>query len=90
MKCIPQGSQYPEAIRDVIKWHEQYPDDWEKTWELVSKKNHGNPVAAGLPRRPRYSLGDGATMVIDIKSEVKYHFDRGLLKIAASGFIPEY
>lgn len=43
LKYIPEGSQYAEAVRDVLRWHEQYPDDWEKAWELINEKYHKNP-----------------------------------------------
>jgi len=43
LKCIPQGSQYAEMVRDVIKWHEENPDDWEASWQLVNEKYHENP-----------------------------------------------
>ncbi len=43
LKCIPPESQYAEAVRDVLTWHRQYPDDWTKTWELVNKKYQNNP-----------------------------------------------
>ncbi len=37
---IPEGSQYHECISDVLQWYRKYPDDWEKTWKLVSEKYH--------------------------------------------------
>ena len=43
LKCIPEGSQYYEAISDVLKWYRENPDDWKKTWELVNEKYHLNP-----------------------------------------------
>jgi len=43
LRCIPEGSQYAEAIRDVIQWHKENPDDWEATWKLINKKYHENP-----------------------------------------------
>jgi len=43
LKYIPAESQYAEAVRDVIKWHEEHPDDWEHTWELINVKYHKNP-----------------------------------------------
>ncbi len=43
LKYIPEGSQYAEAVRDVIAWHAQYPNDWEKTWGLINEKYHKNP-----------------------------------------------
>ncbi len=43
LKCIPAQSQYAEAIRDTLKWFQQNPDDWEKTWKLIDDKYHLNP-----------------------------------------------
>lgn len=43
LRCIPPQSQYAEAIRDVLIWRRQFPDDWGKTWEEVNRKYHKNP-----------------------------------------------
>lgn len=43
LRCIPAESQYAEAIRDVINWHKAYPDDWQKTWQLIENKYNLNP-----------------------------------------------
>jgi len=43
LRCIPPGSQYAECMRDVLKWHKENPDNWEKTWNLVEKKYQDNP-----------------------------------------------
>jgi hypothetical protein len=43
LKCIPNRSQYHECISDVLKWYKQYPDDWQKTWQLVEQKYNDNP-----------------------------------------------
>jgi hypothetical protein len=43
LECIPEDSQYAECIRDVLKWYKQYPDDWQKTWELIEEKYQDNP-----------------------------------------------
>jgi hypothetical protein len=42
LKAIPEGSQYHECISDVLRWHRQNPDDWEKTWKLINDKYHLN------------------------------------------------
>ena len=44
LKCIPAGSQYAEAIRDVLRWYRENPKDWEKTWRLINEKYHLNPA----------------------------------------------
>ena len=38
LKAIPAQSLYAQTIHDVIQWHDQYPDDWLKTWHLVQAK----------------------------------------------------
>jgi hypothetical protein len=43
LACIPAESQYSEAIRDVIKWHNENPEDWQKTWQLIEDKYNLNP-----------------------------------------------
>jgi len=43
LKCIPEGSQYAEMVRDVMNWYEENPDDWQKTWQKVNEKYHENP-----------------------------------------------
>ena len=42
LKCIPQGSQYHEAISDVLRWYQADPNNWEKTWQLVEDKYQKN------------------------------------------------
>ena len=44
LKCIPAGSQYHEAISDVLKWYKADPDNWEKAWQLVEDKYQKNPA----------------------------------------------
>jgi len=43
LACIPEKSQYYECITDVLNWHEAYPEDWTKTWQLINEKYHLNP-----------------------------------------------
>jgi len=38
LKAIPARSLYAQLIRDVIRWHDENPNDWLKTWHLVQKK----------------------------------------------------
>lgn len=38
LRCIPQQCLYAEMVRDMLQWHRENPDDWQKTWELVDKK----------------------------------------------------
>lgn len=39
LKVIPAESKFHQTIADVIRWHQQYPDDWKKTWFEVEKKH---------------------------------------------------
>ena len=41
LSTIPEQSQFYKTIADVIRWHQQYPDDWKKTWFEV-EKNHSS------------------------------------------------
>ncbi len=45
----------------------------------------GNPNAKGLPNWPTYTIKEGATMILDTKSELKHHFDKELMEIAFPG-----
>ena len=54
LKCIPEGSQYAECVRDVLTWYKQNPTDWEKTWQLVDDKYQKNPAY----RKASCSRGD--------------------------------
>ena len=38
LRTIPEKSQFYQCIHDVIRWHEQYPDDWKQTWFEVERK----------------------------------------------------
>jgi len=43
LACVPKGSQFHECISDVIEWHSQNPNDWQKTWHLIEAKYQDNP-----------------------------------------------
>lgn len=38
LKAIPEQSLYAQLIRDVIRWHDENPNDWLKTWHLLQTK----------------------------------------------------
>jgi hypothetical protein len=38
LKTIPAQSTFYKCMADVIKWSEQYPNDWKKTWFEIQKK----------------------------------------------------
>ena len=43
LRAIPAESQYAEAIRDVLAWWREEPNDWEKTWAKINAKYQLNP-----------------------------------------------
>ncbi len=38
LKAIPAQSNYAQLIRDTIRWHDENPKDWLKTWHLLQAK----------------------------------------------------
>jgi hypothetical protein len=42
LKTIPEQSTYYNTISDVIKWHKDYPDDWQMTWFRTMQKWGGD------------------------------------------------
>ncbi|WP_156308097.1 ADP-ribosylglycohydrolase family protein [Sphingobacterium endophyticum] len=38
LKTIPQESDFYKCIADVIKWHQQYPDNWKQNWFEIQQK----------------------------------------------------
>ncbi len=38
LKAIPPQSNYAQLIRDVIRWHDESPKDWLKTWHSLQTK----------------------------------------------------
>ena len=43
LECIPPESQYAECMRDVVKWYNENPNDWQKTWQFIEDKYLKNP-----------------------------------------------
>ncbi len=43
LRCIPKDSQYSQCIRDVLRWHDKYPDNWMRTWQQIDQKYQVNP-----------------------------------------------
>ena len=37
LKTVPDQSRYYKCISDVIRWWEEYPDDWHITWALANE-----------------------------------------------------
>jgi hypothetical protein len=38
LKAIPQESEFYQCISDVIDWHQEYSNDWKRTWFETEKK----------------------------------------------------
>ena len=38
LATIPPEREYALAIRDVLEWHRQFPDDWQRAWKLFNEK----------------------------------------------------
>jgi hypothetical protein len=71
LRAIPAGSQYAEAVRDVIRWHGENPDDWTATWKLVNDKYHLNPAYRQFTASA-FTGGDGGDFNIDAKLNGAY------------------
>jgi hypothetical protein len=35
---IPTQSTFYQCIADVVRWHQEYPDDWKKNWQMIEEK----------------------------------------------------
>jgi len=44
LKCIPAESQYAGMVRDVCRWHDENPQDWEKAWAEVNARYFRDPA----------------------------------------------
>ncbi len=66
LRVVPEDSQYHECISDVLRWHSEYPDDWEATWHLINEKYQINPDYR------RASCGDKGDFNIDAKINGAY------------------
>lgn len=38
IEAVPNEGPFAEGIRDVVRWHRQYPDDWRKTRREIHDK----------------------------------------------------
>ena len=38
LKTIPEQSDFYRCIKDVVDWHNKYPDDWKQTWFECQRK----------------------------------------------------
>lgn len=52
LTIIPAESKFAQCISDVIKWHEEDPNDWKATWYKVNRKwsnDIGSPLGVFKP-----------------------------------------
>jgi hypothetical protein len=48
LACLPAKSPYARLIADVLRWHKETPDDWERVWREIEKKwNRREPCPSG-------------------------------------------
>lgn len=38
LACIPEASTYRQCIADVVRWHQENPNDWLATWKKIEEK----------------------------------------------------
>jgi hypothetical protein len=38
LQALPPESGYANIIRDVLRWHDQFPNDWKATWREIESK----------------------------------------------------
>jgi len=38
LACIPKESLYHECISDVLRWHDEHPEDWLAAWREIEEK----------------------------------------------------
>jgi hypothetical protein len=48
LACIPAESPYGQIIADTLKWSQENPNDWTRTWQLLEDKwNRRDPCPGG-------------------------------------------
>lgn len=52
LRVIPSESKFAQCLGDVLRWHEESPDDWKSTWYKVNRKwsmDIGSPLGVFKP-----------------------------------------
>lgn len=48
LACLPAESPYARVIKDVLDWSAEYPDDWQRVWQMIEEKwNDRDPCSDG-------------------------------------------
>lgn len=42
LTCIPAESAYHKCVSDVLKWHDEHPNDWLAAWRKIEDKYQDN------------------------------------------------
>ena len=64
LEGIPSSSEFAQCMRDVIKWHQAYPQDWKRTWRLVENKWNNDLCPNGAHREFNIDAKMNAAYVI--------------------------
>ncbi|MFV0269771.1 MAG: ADP-ribosylglycohydrolase family protein [Draconibacterium sp.] len=48
LKAIPKESNYYKRMSEVLKWYEQYPDNWKKVWFEIENANWEEDCPKGI------------------------------------------
>lgn len=59
LQTIPQGTKFHDCIADVVKWHKQYPGNWQATFFELQKKWNND---VGCPKGTFLSFNIDAKM----------------------------
>ncbi len=62
LKCIPPECNYAKCVSDVVNWHRESPDNWEKCWEQIMNKYYSK-----LDYQPFHKQNKEAWVGIDAK-----------------------
>lgn len=66
---IPSYSVYARTIRDVIRWHDEKPDDWRATWKKIEEKWASRPSGRCSDKFPGFNIDaslNGAYIVMGL------------------------
>lgn len=96
MDGIPMSYHTAEIpfVFNSIKMNEKTTNGTEEAYELARKVSQawvnfaktGVPSAEGLPKWEPYTRENGAVMILDNKSEMKYNHEEELIRLLAPGY----